>query len=313
VYSPAMLKTWHSLRKYPILNLKGVAFFKLRLKYLLLATMHPNRGSRKSKNDLIRSQGQVWSNFNLWLQFQATFVNQKKWAASPIIRGVTLVNLEEISTQKLEQISAESKQLISAAAYRFINTFNGINLQSYVNWITRNYLLANAFKEFGVTPFKDDRALIEIGPGLGPVLTLAILSKPVSVYSFDTFEMQEIFSAVQNEFQDDFKKLNKIAVNTEENREAFTLVREKSTVIAFWSFTELTSNERKRYLEIINESDYTLIATNEFFEGINNFEYLEQLAKLLGKRITYKKLTEVLGLGIPRYQHNHRIYLMESN
>lgn len=313
MYICSVIKLWYSLRKYPILNLHGIAFLKLRIKYLMLAVIYPNLNSKKSKVELISSQGQVWSNFNLWLQFQTRFINSKRWAASPIIRGVTLVNLEGIKPEQMEGISAESKQLISIAASKYDDTFKGISAQSFVNWITRNYLLANAFKDYGLVPFQDESAIVEIGPGLGPVLTLASLSKPSSVHSFDTFEMQEIFSAIQSSFPDDFKKLDKVAINTEENRGAFILAEGKlSTVIAFWSFTELTLNERNRYLKLFKESNKVLIATNEFFEGINNFDYLEQLALQVDKKISYKKLTEILGTSIPRYQHNHRMYLLET-
>jgi hypothetical protein len=312
LYTLSMLRMWYLLRKYPILNLHGIDFLKLRLKYLILAVIFPRSKSKKSEVEVISSEGRVWFNFNLWLNFQTKYVDSKWWAVSPIIRRVTLVNLEEIKSEQVELISTESKQLISLAASRYANTFRGISSPSYVNWITRNFLLVNAFKDHGVVPFFDERGLVEIGPGLGPVLTMACLSKPVSVYSFDTFQMQEIFSAVQDNFRDDFKKLRKIAINTEENTGTFSSRKKSTTLIAFWSFTELTLSERKRYFEVFGESSNALIATNEYFEGINNFEYLEQLALLFDKKISFKKLTEVLGMNIPRYQHNHRIYLLES-
>lgn len=96
--------------------------------------------------------------------------------------------MEDISRELIESVSVESKLLISMAASKYKETFKGISNESYINWMTRNFLLANSFKDLAVIPFLDECALIEIGPGLGPVLTLASLSKPVSVYSFDTFK-----------------------------------------------------------------------------------------------------------------------------
>lgn len=212
----------------------------------------------------------------------------------------------------ITQISADCKVLIKDAAQKYKVAFSGIDEFSFRNWITRNYLLANTFDDRGFRPFSDNYALIEIGPGLGAVLTLANLSEPRAVYSYDTFQMQEIFSAVQNKSEEDFLKLQKIPINSPESAEILTLVEKETNLIAFWSFTELKENERARYLDLIRNAKHVLIATNEYFEGINNFDYLEQMARKLNKDIHFKSLSEIFGDNLPSYQKNHRVYLIRK-
>ena len=284
----------------------------MRMKYLFLAVLYPNKRAKKLKIELKRSEGEVWSNFNRWLEFQTQYINPKKWAVTPLIRGVTLVNTEKTNIHSSTLIPVESKALIEAATKKYEKTFTGISKSTFQNWVTRNYLLANSFRDQQFMPFSDDKALIEIGPGLGAVLTLANLSKPRIVYSYDTFQMQEVFSAVQDKSPSDFKKLLKIAINAGQSFDEFKVIEKEYNLIAFWSFTELKENERHRYVDLINNAKNVLIATNEQFEGINNFDYLEELARNLNKNIQFKYLSEVYGSNVPGYQLKHRIYLIKS-
>lgn len=306
-----MIQDWLSLSKYPIV-VPGMSLKRLRLQFLWLALRYPNNNLSITSIQSIESDGEVWNNFNKWLRFQTRYVHKKKWANSPVIRAVTLVHTSKFDEQDLSKISPEIFSQIDDAISKYLNVFNGMDERNLKNWFIRNYLLTEAFSNLGYSPIIDSGSLLEIGPGLGGVLSLSMLQNHRNLYSFDTIEMQEIYRALDEKFLFEQSRLKLVPVNTTTGK--FHLANESAieNIVAFWSFTELKESDRDRYTELFSKAENILIASNEHFEGINNFDYLEDLATQLQMSVSVKNLGEVFSTSLPGYQYNHRVYLLRK-
>ena len=53
----------------------------------------------------------------------------------------------------------------------------------------------------------------------------------------------------------------------------------------FYAFTEFPDGERQKLTELFKKSKFAIIASNSNFEGIDNFAYLDNLAKSIGKKV----------------------------
>ncbi len=275
-----------------------------------MAIRYPQRKSERRLAKSAPSNSLVWNNLNAWLRFQVEYISERQWAGTPIIKAVTLVNVYEFDVQDLLKLSMATKLNIERTISRYQRSFDGLKEDHLRNWLIRNYLLCNAFSDQAVNPIDDDGVLVEIGPGLGGVLSLAQKSNIRTIYNLDTIEMQAVFSAIEE--PDDFKsnQIVKIPVNSGFQ---FTNIDEDEInyVIAFWSFTELRADDRIPYIDLFKKANKVLIACNEYFEGINNFEYLESLSEQLQMKVSIKSLSKVFATNIPSYQKNHRLYLLE--
>jgi len=310
LYNLPMYKEWLGLRKFPILNKSGIRFKFLQVNFLWLAIRRPISKTYSEFEFLHTAKGTVWINFNAWLRFQLRFIDSRYWASSPLIRAVALVNLDETFESDESRIPVEKKKAIDRLAEKYCQTFSIITHSQFRNWITRNYLLATAFSEFNVNPTLDTECLVEIGPGLGALISLSLESDCKEVYSIDTFEMQSTFSALVDMYPREFSRLKKISANDSRSVRPFNVPSTEITVLAFWSFTELTEEERFDYFDLFKSAKTIIIGSNEEFEGINNYRYLEKLAKSLGMSLHWKGMSEVFATEIPGYQKNHRIYLL---
>ena len=103
-------------------------------------------------------------------------MDPKFWATSPIIRGIALVNLDTTYESDEFRIPIEMKKTISVLSEKYASTFDDITRTQFKNWITRNYLIATAFSEFDVDPISDSENFVEIGPGLGAIISLTLES-----------------------------------------------------------------------------------------------------------------------------------------
>jgi hypothetical protein len=308
-----MYKEWSSLRKFPILNKTGMRFKFLQFSFLWLAIRRPVSKAYPNFEFLNTAKGAIWINFNFWLRFQLKFIHSRYWAASPLIRAVALVNLDETYKSDQFRISADKEKEIERLAEKYCATFSIITRSQFRNWIIRNYLLATAFSEFDVNPTSDSEYLVEIGPGLGAMISLTLESNCKEVYSIDTYEMQSTFSALVDTFPTEFSRLKQIAANDPRNVRPFHIPNTGITVLAFWSFTELTEKERLDYIDVFNSAKTIIIGSNEEFEGINNYKYIEGLAISLGMSLYWKGMSEIFTTEIPEYQKNHRVYLLRRN
>jgi hypothetical protein len=311
-YTFVMLKEWLALGNYPILNKQGIRLRLLQLKFLTLSLRKPVKNTFSELDLIENSQGDVWINFNKWLRYQIKYISAEFWARSPIIQGVALVNLNEEYARDLSLISLQKKREINEIAAVYSQTFRFPQEPEFRNWIVRNSVILNSFPEYPIKSSDASDVLVEIGPGLGAVISLCLKSNWKKIYSLDTFEMQSIFGAVVNKYQSHYSRYQAISINDTRNKKPFKIDGESLTVLAFWSFTELKIEERTQYFEVFRSAKQILIGTNENFEGVNNFEYIENMASSFGMEFTWKSMADIFETDLPKYQRNHRIYNLRT-
>jgi hypothetical protein len=305
-----VIKEWFDLRKHPILGKSRLRLLFLQLHLIWLVSRRPVPKTHLDFNFLQPAIGPVWINFNAWIRFQLQFIDSRFWATSPIIRGVALVNLDTTYEFDEFRIPSDKRQTINSLSVKYSSTFDVVTRLQFKNWITRNYLISRAFSEFNVDPISDSEDLVEIGPGLGAIISLALISDCKEVYSFDTYEMQATYSAMARNFPNQFSRIRNITINDVRTLRPFAIPSGDYTVIAFWSFTELTEKERCDYLDLFKSAKRIIIGSNEEFEGVSNFRYIENLAISLGMSLYWKTMGEIFATELPPYQRNHRIYLL---
>ena len=307
-----MLREWFALGKYPILNKRGIRLRLLQLKFLTLSLRKPIKNTFSELDLIENSKGDVWINFNNWLRYQIKYISSEFWAQSPIIQGVALVNLDEEYERDLRLISVQRRREIDEIAALYSQTFQLPQETEFRNWIVRNSVILNSFPEDPIKSSDASDVLVEIGPGLGAVISLCLRSNWKKIYSLDTFEMQSIFGAVVNKYQSLYSRYQAISVNDVRNKKPFKIEGEPLTVLAFWSFTELKLEERTQYFEVFRAAKQILIGTNENFEGVNNFEYIENMATSFGMEFTWKSMADIFETDLPKYQRQHRIYNLRT-
>jgi hypothetical protein len=253
----------------------------------------------------------LWQQYNRWLIFQIKYIDPRDWGNTPLIRDVTLTKTDPLQRKVLETISVENVNFIRNLATGYGNAFRGLEIEEIVNWLNHNFLMLNAFEEQHISPLAGVESLSEIGPGFGPVMALASRKKR-SFYSFDTFEMQIIARHVcENTFKGSSNIVYQPTNLVDEGSLKF-IPEEKFAIIAFYSFTEINLAERVKFLPLFKKSEYSLIATNEKFEGVDNFEYIEELAEKIGAECQYKRFEDIFGTVIPNYKKWHRLYLIRK-
>jgi hypothetical protein len=227
-----------------------------------------------------------------------------------LIRDVTLVQTNPVSIECTSQIGIAATSEIQSIAKEFSKSFRGLGCSDYFNWLCRYHLMLSSFEYCGISPLSGGLAVAEIGPGLGPVTSL--LSKSaLEIHSFDTFEMQNVAKYVESNVIQPRKKTQYHAMNLA-SRNWTTLPSDVNYfVIAFYSFTEVNIDERKKYFKLIENAEYSIIATNQQFEGVSNFDFIEKLARELNQKVIYLGLQDIFGSAIPNYVKNHRIYLLQ--
>jgi hypothetical protein len=65
-----------------------------------------------------------------------------------------------------------------------------------------------------------------------------------------------------------------------------------------------------KFTILLKNARTILIATNKYFEDVNNFSHIEGLAKSLQKNILYQEVGQIIGGSCPNYMKDHRLYYL---
>jgi hypothetical protein len=286
----------------------GLQFFRVILTYVWLAGLNATNWHKASLPKL-ENASKIWSQFSQWLIFQVTYINPRDWARTPLIKDVTLVQTNPISLENAGSIDAKTLVEIQKIAIKFSSAFNGLEAKSYFNWLCRYKLMLDSFQECGMKLTSGELEVAEIGPGLAPVTSL-LSNSTRAIHSYDTYEMQLVAKYVEESVILPKTKITYHPMNLENGKSAELPASSPYCVIAFYSVTELSIPERAKYFGLIENAEFTLIASNQYFGGVDNFEYIEKLADELKLSSSYKQMGEVFETEIPGYVKNHRIYLL---
>ena len=302
-----MLIEWIKLGKVSFPNKTGKNFLRVWAKSLLLAILNfPH--NRKMEFPIQPLKSEVWSSFNKWLHFQINFISPKDWARSPVILAVAGGYSERI---KLDAITFSNfdRATSKGIAKKYSAAFRGFKEDDFRDWILKVLACVRAAEKLTeMSLINSGISVAEIGPGLGSMAGIAIEHSSPNFYSYDTLEMQTIQRYVTESLDISENRCTFFPINSQINRNHVGVPDSSYVLFAFWSFTEVNISERAFYSDLIKNSDATVIACNNFFEGVNNFEYLENLAFELGKEVGYIDFLSIFGDSIPKFQQKHRLY-----
>jgi hypothetical protein len=302
-----MIIEWIRLSKIGFPNRTGKGFLRVWGKTLLLAVLNY---PRKRKIEFLTQplKSNVWSSVNEWLQFQIRFINPKDWARSPVILAVAGGYSEKNNLDSLS-FSKSHEETATELAQKYQSNFRGFRENDYKNWILKVCAcLRTAEKMTGMSLINSNYSIAEIGPGMGSMAGIAMAYSSPNFYSYDTLEMQTIQRYVTMSLGISESRCTYFPINSEIVKSHADLPDRPYVLFAFWSFTEVNIFERGYYYDLIQNSVATVIACNNFFEGVNNFEFLESLAIELGKEIQSTDFLTIFGNSIPKFQKKHRLY-----
>ena len=286
---------------------------KIFLSYAWLGILNYSDHKKANTHDVPKESNQnksyAWKTFYVYLLFTVRHIAPRDWARTPLIRQVTLVQVAKLEPEILKKISGSLSGMIHDLAVNYAFAFRKIGVELFKNWLLRNAILLTAFGRAGYDPLQARCSIAEIGPGFGAVTTLAATSRSRLIYSYDTNEMQAIAKEVEKEVLKGTSKIMYRPTNNLNQQESLSIPDEEYSWVAFWSFTEIPLDDRKDFLALFENANYSLIATNNFFEGVNNFEYVEKLAEEIGAKLEYLELKSIFGSNLPTYMQSHRLYL----
>jgi len=306
-----MLKEWLKLGKVGFPNRTGKNYLRVWVKYLFLAIIsYPEKKEYDLKTLPLRSN--VWSSFNRWLQFQIRFINPRDWARSPVILAVAGGYSEKNNVDGLN-FSENDIAIAEELGQKYLEGFRGFEHQDYENWILKVLACLRAAEQLtGTSIVNGINSVAEIGPGMGSMAGIASARSSPNFYSYDTLEMQIVQRYVAKSLGIPETRCTYFPINSEEVSLTAKLPNSPYVLFAFWSFTEVNISERAYYFDLVQNSSTTVIACNNFFEGVNNFEFLEKLALDLGKEIQYIDFLSILGPKMPSWQQKHRLYIFKN-
>lgn len=310
-----MIISWLKLGLVSFPNKTGKSFLRVWTKCLILGLnsyISRNNRQRAREDDLITSplKSNVWNSFNRWLHFQIRYINQRDWAKSPVVLAVAGGYSENLNLNSLT-FSEFDKATAKEIARKYLLGFNGFEQENYENWILKVLTyIRSAEKMTGLSLLNPRDSVAEIGPGMASMAGIAHAHSSPGFVSYDTVEMQVIQRYVTRCLGIPNEICNFFPINLERVNATTDSPSSPYVLFAFWSFTEVDISERVYYHDLIKNSHVTVIACNNSFEGVNNFQYLEDLAVVLQKEIQYLDFLDIFGTEIPSYQQRHRLYTL---
>jgi len=278
------------IANYAILALKSNAYENMELPKLSL-------------------RSEVWSNYSKYLLFQLKFIKLKYWAQTPLILAVAGSYAFNYSIDPLKKLNAKST-LTKNLAKKYGKTFQGYTINEFENWLIIYKILMDTFTATK-NGFKIVRTVVEIGPGFLPFGSLILSQESVTYFSYDTFEMQLLQKRISSQILGTDLKLDFVPTNLAmDGEEPLRVPENKYSLFAFWSFTEVDIRDRERFKNLFMFAEYAIVVSNPMFEGTNNFEYLQNLGRDIGKEVSSLSLGGVLGSQIPTYMKSHKIFLI---
>lgn len=273
-----------------------------------------NSRKRAREVDLITSplKSNVWNSFNRWLHFQIRYINQRDLAKSPVVLAVAGGYSENLNLSSLT-FSEFDKATAKELAQKYLLGFNGFKQENYENWLLKVLtLIRSAEKMAGLSVLNPRVSVAEIGPGMASMAGIAYAHSSPRFFSYDTIEMQTIQRYVTRCLGIPNETCNFFPINLESVNATADSPSSPFVLFAFWSFTEVDISERVYYHDLIKNSHVFVIACNHSFEGVDNFQYLEDLAVKLQKEIQYQDFLDIFGTDIPSYQQRHRLYTLKD-
>ena len=160
------------------------------------------------------------------------------------------------------------------------------------NRINHAYHLSILSSEFNVN-LKKINKVFEFGGGYGCMARIfSKINQKVSYICFDTnyVNLLQYYYLKQNNLDVGFSKKNNyfLMSNFSKNKKFLLKKIHNHFFIANWSLSETPIKFRNNFLKIIENSQFILIAFQEYFEELDNLSYFQNLKKKLDKKFHIK-------------------------
>lgn len=258
----------------------------------------------------------LWGNMNLWLRYQVKYIDPKFWAQSPAVQSVSNGHTQDFWKFVLvnKEITPPNQEVLYEVATRYSQTFEGYDAVDFFcalgsqkilfDYCRTNYL---AGKDRGL---KFDY-LVEIGAGFGWNFSMVLQDPELKYKAIDTPEMGAIQRFIQSEIYRSNPNLELIQNNPIELRELEkAIIHQQFWLCGFWSFSEISYEQRSLYLNLIRLSKLSIFVSNNKFDGIDNLLYFKRLSLFLSKNMDTLAASNVFGHEIPKYMAHHKIYIL---
>lgn len=287
---------------------------------LLLALSFGQRASNFSFDDRDNSGDGMWDVLRHWIRFQIRFHPKRFFLVSPLIRAVAGgYASDQTNFVSHVPLNKSEDEFIRAVTSNIVKYFFGLR-QGFVRaWLENQIRLIRKVEMMtGLSFLGPSQSLVEIGPGVGGLLTLATYSGTQRIVSVDVPEMhvlQETFLEASSVEQLQVRMIDSSITNLA--RRVLVELEDVDVptfnVVAMYSFTELPIEQRVRFEEVFSKASAILLVCNQHFGGVDNFAFIEEMSARLGKTSMWISIKEVFGNAIPNYIHKHRIYVLSSS
>jgi hypothetical protein len=163
--------------------------------------------------------------------------------------------------------------------------FSGLSKEMIETWLWSYYYPFYLFREQLTKETALSFMPVELGAGTGLFSHSFRNANEKDVVVFDLPAVLHLQSIVKDE-------LNKRCVNKSELHQTSSVQElksivsgEKYSLLSFWAFTEFPQELRDSFISLIANSEFSLFASNQKFEGVSNKSYFEDIvARIPNKR-----------------------------
>ncbi len=239
----------------------------------------------------------VWGEFTKVFEVYFQKISAREMLDSFIVRRTMLPASSkdfELFTQNRAIVKdyfkgTEVPELVQQLLETVPETFNGVHRPVIENWLWSYYWPFYLFREHISRDSVIDTMPVELGAGTGLFnLSIGGATGKCRTAVFDlpvALHLQKIVADVLA----NHKILVPNTYRTSDLDElALQVLDEPYSVYSFWAFTEFPSELREKTLPLFQKSDFSIIASNPVFEGVDNRHYFETLAERMpGKSVFY--------------------------
>lgn len=177
-----------------------------------------------------------------------------------------------------------------------------------INHIFHLSLLIDEFR----TDLRKIDYVFEFGAGYGCMARIfSKINNKIKYECFDTFlvNLLQFYYLKHNNLDVGFNRKNSYFLNSNLNCIKKNNKNLNNLFIANWSLSETPIKFRKKFEMIIKNSNYILIAFQEFFENINNLNYFKKLKKNISRNFHVKIIRNPFYKGNFIKKQNHFYFI----
>lgn len=278
--------------------------------YYALKNIHNDEQILEQSNKL--NMTEMWSKYNLYIEFQQRYYSKKDYLYGPAIRAVTGgFHKRNKNKTKYNIRNDEQKDILKKICLKLEKTFSTISFNQWYDNLSISFSFLDYFKKNQIELYSKIKniTVVEFGPGTGihSLLYQSISNQTCALY--DLPQMQSIQRFLHKEYlQNDTKKLEKFDYFSDLRDLEKFLDGRKFCFISNWAFSETSISLRLDFEKLLNQSEFALFISNKFMSGVDNEKYFHDLSKRMRYHdYFYTNLHNIDNL--PNFMKKHKAHL----